>query len=323
MDGTHQLQAGSNVQPIAPVSVNYIKLGRSGQFAGDCFAGGYIGLGFDAIPHDLCRGGDWQGVRACFLAAGKKPAKAADHTREVRTFYEADADVLWITLAQDRLWWAFAEPLVSWEPTAAGRLPRRRKTIGPWRSADVNGAPLLARALSTRLTSISRYQGTLCAVREQRYLLDRINGQEEPLIAEAEALRTALHDLTQRLILTLHHRDFEIMVDLIFQASGWRRVSVLGETEADADLLLEQIATGERAFVQVKSRATPAVLEDYIARFKARGDCGRMFFICHSPSPALAKQANGYAAIDLWLGDSLAAKALRAGLFDWIVDRVR
>lgn len=119
----------------------------------------------------------------------------------------------------------------------------------------MNGAPLLARALSTRLTSISRYQSTVCNVRERGYLLDRLNGREEPLIAEAEALRTELHGLTQRLISTLHHRDFEIMVDLIFQASGWRRVSVLGESEADADLLPEQIATGERAFVQVKSKS--------------------------------------------------------------------
>lgn len=100
-------------------------------------------------------------------------------------------------------------------------------------------------------------------------------------------------------------------------------MSVLGETEADADLLLEQIATGERAFVQVKSKATPAVLDDYVRRFKARGDCGRMFFVCHSPSPALVARTTPDAAVNVWLADTLADKALRADLFDWLVERVR
>lgn len=65
------------------------------------------------------------------------------------------------------------------------------------------------------------------------------------------------------------------------------------------------------------------MLDDYVRRFKARGDCGRMFFVCHSPSPTLSGGADKYAAVDLWLGETLADKALRAGLFDWLVERVR
>lgn len=202
-------------------------------------------------------------------------------------------------------------------------MPRRRKTIGPWRNTDIEGKPLLIRDLSTRLTSIARYQGTLCGVdREEAYLLRKINAEAEPLAVEAEGLRAALHELAVRLIATLHWRDFEILVDLIFTASGWRRVGVLGETEADLDLLIEQIATGERAFVQVKSRATPETLERYVTLFRARTDMTRMFFVCHSPSPALRKKAPP-ADVDLWFAEALADKAIRAGLFEWLVQRIR
>jgi len=58
------------------------------------------------------------------------------------------------------------------------------------------------------------------------------------------------------------------LVDLIFARSGWQRVSRVGEDLADVDMILEQRATGERAFVQVKSKAGQAVLDDYVDRFR-------------------------------------------------------
>ena len=39
-------------------------------------------------------------------------------------------------------------------------------------------------------------------------------------------------------------------------------------TRADVDLVLDQPATGETAFVQVKSKAGQSVLDDYIGRFR-------------------------------------------------------
>nr|WP_293376269.1 restriction endonuclease [Phenylobacterium sp.] len=115
-------------------------------------------------------------------------------------------------------------------------------------------------------------------------------------------------------------RDFELMVDLIFAASGWRRVSAVGGSEqADSDLILEQAATGERAFVQVKSAATPVVLHDYLDRFAASG-LDRMFFVCHSPKGRLEAQQPG---VHLWLGETLTEQAIKAGLFAWLIEKVR
>lgn len=311
----HQLQA--------PSRVRYIKLGAEGASAPDCFAAGQLALGFPDIPHALCQAGDWEGVRARFIAAGKTAPKASDHTRELRDFYTLGADALWITFADGRLWWAFAAPEVTWNE-ALPRLPRVRRTLAPWRSTDLADRPLLLREFSTRLTSVRGYRSTICEVKAGDYLLRKINAQSEPLIEEAETVLTAVRDVAVRLIGELHEKDFELLVDLIFAASGWRRVSVLGETEKDIDLLVEQIATGERAFVQVKSTATPAVLDDYIERFRAYAGADRMVFACHSPSPALAKRcAEARDHVDLWFADTLARKAVRAGLFDWLIERVR
>lgn len=244
---------------------------------------------------------------------------------EVRDFYEQGPDTLWITIHDGLLWWAFAHGHVRWEERLRKRLPRRRITIAPWRCTDASGAPLAIQGLSTRLTSVSRYQGTICAVEDgAAYLLRKLNAEPDPLVAKAEALRAELIETAGALIAMLHHHDFEILVDLLFTGSGWRRRSVLGGSEADIDLLVEQVITGERAFVQVKSRASAQVLDDYAKRFRAYPGVGRMFFVCHSPARSLLERAASPPdGVDLWFADELATKAVQAGLFDWLVERVR
>jgi hypothetical protein len=276
-------------------------------------------MSFHEESHADCAAGEWDKIRKGFLARGKAAGKATAHTNELRDFYTLGADALWVTFADAKLWWAFTEPHV--EYLEGQPLPRRRRTIGPWRSTSIEGAPLRLRDLSTTLTSTIAFRGTCCEIKAGDYLVRRINGVVEPLAEEADALRLQTVDLVKRLMAALHWRDFEIMVDLIFAASGWRRVGVLGETEADLDLLLQQSATGERAFVQVKSSATPEVLADYVIRFREHA-CERMFFVCHSPSKALSKMEGGD-GVELWFGDALAEQVMRAGLFDWLVQRVR
>jgi hypothetical protein len=92
---------------------------------------------------------------------------------------------------------------------------------------------------------------------------------------------------------------------------------VIGETMADGDILLSHPTTGERAFVQVKSAANQAVLDDYIGRFR-QYDCQRFFFVCHSPKGGLT-WAKGN--IHIWTGADLAAMAAKAGLHDWLIER--
>ena len=113
-------------------------------------------------------------------------------------------------------------------------------------------------------------------------------------------------------------RAVETLVDLIFARAGWQRISRVGGTQADTDLVLEQPTTGETAFVQVKSKAGQAVLDDYISRFR-RGTYDRLFFICHSPTGTLS--VDDAAGIHIWAGDRLADASVKAGLFDWLTER--
>ena len=308
------------MNPINPAQIRYIKLGRGGQWVRHSLERGEIHFGYRKAPHELCAQGEWESVLKRLAESRKNIGKARDALREVRDFYTLGADCLWITLAEGHLWWAFAYPEVTWLGEAEeGRGTRCRKTLDGWRKTDIKGEPLGIDRLSTRLTQVGAYRQTLCSVKASDYLIRRINAVEEPVLVQAREAKARMLAVASTMIAGLHWSDFETMVDLIFSRSGWQRVSRVGETQKDIDLALTQPTTGERAFVQVKSQAGQAVFDDYVTRFRSAGIYDRMFFVCHSPKGELI--AGKDHRVHVWTGTELADAVLRAGLYDWMIER--
>ena len=305
--------------PIDPTDIRYVKLGSGGRWARRGLAHGEVHFGYRTVPHDLCVRQDWDAVAQVLMDGGRSAGKAADGVREIRDFYTLGADCLWVTFADGHLWWAFADPEVLWLGDGEAHGARMRRTAGGWHKTDVAGQPLRIDGLSTLLTQVAAYRQTICQVKASAYLVRRINAVEEPLVAQARAARQAMIAVAAEMIAALHWADFETLVDLIFARTGWQRVSRVGEAQADVDLVLEQPTTGEKAFVQVKSKAGQAVLDDYVDRFRQSGTFQRFFFLCHSPSGTLATDDD--ARLHVWAGERLADATVRAGLFDWLVER--
>ena len=224
---------------------------------------------------------DWDAVVQLLIAEGRSPGKAKDGAREIREFYTFGSDCLWVTFAHRHLWWAFADPEVVWLGTDdEARGARMRKVRDGWHKTDITGKPLRSDGLSTLLTQVAGYRQTICRIKPEGYLLRRINAVEEPVVARAREARSAMVTVAAEMIAALHWADFETLVDLIFARSGWQRISRVGGTQKDVDLILEQPTTGEKAFVQVKSKAGQAVLDDYVDRFRRSGAYQRMLSYC-------------------------------------------
>ena len=165
---------------------------------------------------------------------------------------------------------------------------------------------------------MANFRATICTVAEEAYLRRRISGIEEPVVARAREARKHMIAVAVDMIRGLHWADFETLTDLIFARSGWQRSTRVGETMTDIDLVMEQPTTGERAFVQVKSKADQAVLDDYIDRFRVSG-YDRFFFVCHSGQGALTLPDDAH--LHLFEGERLAEAAVKNGLFDWLTER--
>jgi hypothetical protein len=305
---------------INPTEIRYIKLGPGGIWASTAFDRGELLFGYDAVSHELCQARDWEAIREHLTQNRRSRGKAADALREIRDFYTLNDNCLWITFAQGHLWWTFANSEVQWREEATNASCHRvRRTLHGWSNVNLQGAPLRIDTLSSKLTQVAAYRQTICSVAPRDYLLRRLNGHEEPVIQQARQLKEKMIKVTTTMIEGLHWADLETMVDLIFSRSGWRRSSQLGGTQADVDLILEQPSTGERAFVQIKSRATQKTLTDYLERFRSDGSYDRFFFVCHSPTFEAPKFDDK--TLHVWSGPKLAEVAMESGLFDWLITR--
>jgi hypothetical protein len=306
----------------SPSAVRYIKLGQGGGWAAEAIHQKIVPFGFSQVSHEPCAAGDWDDVRKQLAAGGRTKVGVSQGVHELQDFYTLDDQTLWVTFADRHLYWTFAEQVVV--PVVdppAGSWHRYRRCIEGWSRLSLAGEPLSTTSLSSALTRVAGFRQTICAVERQDYLLRRIRGEEEPLLAEARAVRFELERVALEMIAALDWRDFEIMVDLLFARGGWRRQSALAEGEVDIDLLLDNPVTRETAWVQVKSRGDQRTLDDYLDRFTRDGSAQHFFLVCHSPSTKLRAPDDPH--VHLWVGTELAQAAISAGLFDWLIERTR
>lgn len=314
------LTASASPTLIEPSDVRYIKLGRGGGWVDCSLDAGEIHFGFSDAPHDMASRADLEELRAFYLNQGRPPGVASSFAREIIDFYTQPATTLWITLARERLWYCFAEPEVV--PLGEGQPDhgaRKRHTIDGWRCVDVHGTTLTTDSLSSRLTKTAAYRATICKVEAREYLVRRLNGLVEPAVASAEEARKGLSAAVEALVRGLHWRDFEMLVDLIFARLGWYRISVLGETMADIDMVVEQPATGEKGVVQIKSRSSQKEVNEFWAAV-ADGGFARHWLVVHTDGHKLAPPSR---EVTIWTVDRVADATVRAGLVDWLLDRCR
>lgn len=315
---TKQEAERSTIAPaIRPARVRYIKLGERGKWEKECLEKGIIRFGFgsaNAERFPLCLQRKWDELTQSFIVQGKNRGTATRFTNETRLFFEDDGSTLWITFIGEKLCWGFltASPP---ERHANGDGVCRR-IDGGWRWKDVNGEPLTKDRLSGALTKLAAYRGTSCDVDVEDYVIHRINGLKSPVVERAVAARVEMIASVLGLMKLLLPRDFELLVDLVFTTSGWRRLGVVGKTQKTIDLVLMLPSTGERAFVQVKSHTTSAELAEYVGQLEGTL-YDRMFYVFHSGEAKTDDER-----VIVMGPERIAELVLDAGLVNWLIDKV-
>ena len=308
------------MKPIKAESALFIKLGKGGDWESQCIRDGTLRLGYHNLPHELCISSDWENpkVRASFREDSDQGA-VRRHINQVRNFYETPETILWITFHSDRLWWCFSKPEITQLPDKS----KVRTVIGRWQDSDIKGNPLIKGRLSGKLLAVQMFQGTICSVKERKYLLHKINGTLEPHVAQAETVLEELIVALIPIIKNLHPKDLETLTDLIFRQAGWQRTGVAGEVEKDIDLDLLSPITQERIAIQVKSKASASVYRSYQAKFADMSGFSRFYFVTHSPDPSLKEISSEVSdgSFVFWGAEQLAQQAARNGLIGWLIDR--
>jgi len=256
----------STLPKITPTQALYIKLGRSGSWEEESLREGIIRFGYNETPFEAAKAGDWEAVRGFWTEARGSSKTASQDLTQIRYFFEADESTLWVTFHGGYLYWCFAKPGVSKHEDGDGHV---RQTLDGWHKADINGTALTTDTISGNLLKVQGFRGRICQVGAFDYLVRKLNGKLLPEVRSALEAEDQLVELIVPLMRLLTWQDFELLVELIFSQSGWRRVGQLGKTQKTIDLELLLPTSGERAFVQVKSSTSKKELAEYIGLHEA------------------------------------------------------
>lgn len=297
--------------------VRYIKLGPGNAWFDHAVTNNLLELGHRDLPHEVAQGGDYEAIRKA--VAAYKPNKATSFATEVHAFYTLPPGSLWITFADKRMWWATAGDQVTWLGDASAHGARGRSLQTGWRSTDVNGAELWIEELPGSLTRTAGFKMSICKVAAADKAIQRILGRESEIAVHARNAKRDMIAAATAMISQLQPDDFEILADLVFASSGWKRIGQLGGVQRDTDLVLQQSITRETAFVQVKSAADQRVFAHSVEAFQRSG-LDLMFFMCHSPTAELRDVPDDVIVLS---GGTLAERAIEAGHFDWLLAKAR
>ncbi len=303
---------------INPKNAYYIKLGRNGEWEKDCLeVSQIIRLGYREISHELCVKSKWDEVQKALQEKRDDVGTATKDKNLIRVFYESDEKILWVTFFGDRLYWCFSKPEITLLPDKC----KIRPVIGQWSSSDLTGKPLQKTQLSGALLRMQGFRGTICKVKELKYLVEKINGVVHPEIENALQAKTEFERKIEILIRKLAWKDFELLVDLLFRQAGWQRMATLGKTEKTIDLDLYSPITDERVLVQVKSSANLSKLQSFREGISDFQDYDRAYFLVHTPSNDLI-QGQAQDDVEVWLPSDIARRVVMFGLAEWVISKV-
>jgi len=308
------------MSPIDFTAAFYIKLGRGGKWETDSIKNGKLRLGWQLQSIEDINAGRWELIEEQLRAKdqGKRVAATTSDLNALKILTESGPEDVWITFHQSKLWWT----RLATGPVKQDDISKFRLTAQPWSDQAADGRLLVVNQLPGKISQIQGFRATVCRVKYADLLRRTFNGTRSPLATAISDHRKSLAQHLTEAIKELHWKDFETLVDLVFRAAGWVRVSILGQHEKAYDLVLREPITGDRYVVQVKSRAGVDDLRDTIAKFSAE-DFRRIFFVVHSPEEDLVA---GTGILPNHVGivwpHRLGELAVDAGLSGWLEDKV-
>ena len=308
------------MKKIEATKILFIKLGKGGEFEGECIDNGYLKIDFREVNHGNCTNQKWDKVREYYKKQNREPYVISSFIKQLKQFYFEPETTLWITFYKNKMWWCFANKEVKLFSDGI----KIRRAVNGWSDQDIAGKKLSSELLSGRLLKVQGWRGTICEVKEKDYCLNKINNEISLEIRKTEKALSKLKENVLVLIEKLGWKDFEILVDMIFRQAGWQRAGVLGKTTRSIDLELLSPVTGETAAIQVKSQSNLREFKKYLEDFSKMDQYTKFFYIVHSPSEDLKNYeiSSSDIQINLYFGEKLSELVINSGLVDWLMKKI-
>lgn len=323
MENINSLSDAHFEPPIKQVDFEnayYLKLGVQGRWENVLIEGIKARIGWhDILLEDIIEE-RWDIIRKNieddYSARGKKSGATQDFNA-LKIFCNATDKDVFITFYDGKLYWCKLDE----NEIQADNISKFRTTKIKWSCQDINGSVLYANNISGRISKTQGFRATLCRIDEIESLRRIINAEKSPLIKGIEIKKSELCKYIQCALKELHWKDLEVLADLIFSQSGWRRISLIGGKMKYIDMELEDIITKERYQVQVKAAASKQDFEDYVEKFNGL-DYSKLFFVVFNTDSTLKNYKSTYDNIELLTGKELSELIVDLGLVNWVVQKI-
>lgn len=306
------------MEPVTCKNAYYVKLGRNGVWEESSVRKSILRIGWSRQTLSDINKGRWSVIQKQLEVGVANKGTATRDCNALRMLCESTSEDIWIMFHGGQMWWC----RVSRPHIFQDKVSKYRK-VDKWHNEDICGTPLLATRIPGRIAKLQGFRGTICKVKEVEELRRLINQQYS---TEFVAISHSRDDLCRHVetgLRRLHWKDFETLVDLIFRATGWRRVSVLGETMKYLDIELEEPINGDLYQVQVKSSATVHDFQEYAKEFQT-GKYRKLFFVVHTPDKKLLDfAAHDETHVQVVDPRRLAEMVVDLGLVSWLLNKIR
>jgi hypothetical protein len=310
---------------ILPNSVRYVKNGGNGKWWETAKAKGQIHAQWDIVDDDLLKKAALDPIESQIRAHfGKKPGATQDFLA-LKALLVGASQHVWITFQENCMWWCTVQDGIKLNPNGESDKKNGHFWLAcdlPWSNHSIDDKrQLVMSELPGNVTAVAGYRATICQPKAWNEILNIIRNEEDEEKLVAKLARQAYEDAVDKLVKRLGPKDFELLIDLILSRTGWARLARLGGATEGIDVEVENVSSDEIAFVQIKSTATQAVLDDYVSIFNDQRDrYQRMIFAVHSPASSLTPPTGQ--PVKIWTGKEIARRVVKLGLGDWVAKRL-
>lgn len=313
------------------LQVRYVKLGRGGVVAEECFKNNLLHIGYDThddAVRDWCNQARILGkrksieklIKTHWKQEGRSQSTATNFTNSVLAVAEDTGNVLWVTFHNRRVYYGLTDggglESRSWE----GALGSAKKMRFGWCDRGRDDQILFVNKLSGSFTKTHASQGTIAAFKEQpaKYFIRHILSEPLEIKQSAVLAKKNFQKIIEKIVKDLQPSEFETLIDLIFSNSGWKRDGELGGNTKFVDVTLMLPSTGETAAVQVKTATNQKEAQKYIGGDYSNQGFDKFFYIYHTGH---VKKPKDDPKCFVWDLSDVAEKAIDAGLSQWVIDR--
>ena len=302
----------------------FIKLGEKGKWAEESIAKGIVRIGWKKVFLDDINNANWENVKKVikqdYTERDKKNGSTQDY-EALKRFCDANEEDVLITFYENKMYWC---KLVN-GPVRQDDVSKFRKTKNGWSCNPINSPDKIfySNEISGKISKTQAFQGTLCQykAKEEIDIVNRlINGIQNPFVKEIRKKKGEICKLITNIITDLHWKDCEIITDLIFQQSGWYRVSMSGGSMEFMDFEYVEPINNDRYIVQVKSGAKRSDFLNYQSQFIHKG-YRKLFFVSFNPHEDLIDYEPEKDNIMNLCGLKLATLIFDLGLVEWVLKK--